>query len=82
MTMKTALISFLAATLWGLFSSASGRVFDLAEFSSVLFATGLAAWIVDAYTHEPRALPLARPIRLRASLGIRHAAKQVGRLAA
>ncbi len=82
MTMKTALISLLAATLWGLVSSASGRAFDAAEFSSVLFATGLAAWIVEVYSREPRALPLARPIRLPAALGIRHTATQVGRLAA
>lgn len=80
--MKTALISLLAATLWGLVSSASGRAFDAAEFVSVLFATGLAAWIVEVYSHEPRPLPLARPLRLPAPLGIRHAAKQVGRLAA
>ena len=80
--MKTALISLLAATLWGLVSSASGRAFDAADFIPVLFATGLAAWIVDQYSREPRPLNIARPIRLPASLGVRHTAKQVGRLAA
>jgi hypothetical protein len=77
--MKTALISFLAATLWGLVSAASGRVFDAAEFASVFFATGLAAWIIEQYSREPRALTLERPIRFPAPLGVRHDTKQVGR---
>lgn len=79
--MKTALISFLAATAFGLVSLASGA-FDAAEFVSLFFAAGLAAWTLAQYARDFRPLTLARPIRLPAPLGVRHAALQVGRLAA
>ncbi|MBA4137338.1 MAG: hypothetical protein C0518_08500 [Opitutus sp.] len=80
--MKTALFSLLAATLLSLVSSASGRAFDAADFISVLFVTGLVAWTLEQYSRPVRSLTLARPIRLPASLGVRHIEKQAGRLAA
>jgi hypothetical protein len=61
--MKTALISVLTATLLGFASLASGRLFDAADFISIVFATGLVAWTVEQYSREPRVLTLARPIR-------------------
>lgn len=79
--MKTALISFLAATAFGLVSLASGA-FDAAEFVSLSFAAGLAAWTLSQYARACRPLTLARPIRLPAPLGVRHVALQAGRLAA
>lgn len=80
--MKTALISLLAATFLGLVSSASGRAFDAADFIALLFTSGLLAWTFEQYSRASRPLTLARPIRLPAPLGVRHAGKQVGRLAA
>ncbi len=62
--MKTALISVLTATLLGFASLASGRPFDSADFVAILFTTGLVAWTVAQYNRTPRALSLARPIRL------------------
>lgn len=79
--MKTALISLLAATFVGPVSFASGA-FDAAYFVSALLATALVAWTLEQYSREPRPLTLARPIRLPAPIGVRHAVKQVGRLAA
>ncbi len=64
MTMKTALISLLTATLLGFASYASGRSFDAADFTAIVFATGLAAWTVNQYGREFRPLTLAKPIRL------------------
>ncbi len=64
MTMKTALITLLTATLLGFASYASGRAFDAADYIAILFATGLAAWTIDQYGREFRPLTLARPIRL------------------
>lgn len=64
MTMKTALISLLTATLLGFASYASGRPFDAADFTAIVFATGLAAWTVSQYGREFRPLTLAKPIRL------------------
>ncbi|MBA3850493.1 MAG: hypothetical protein C0502_10960 [Opitutus sp.] len=80
--MKTALLSLLTATLLGFASRASGRPFDAADFIAISFATGLVAWTLEQYSREPRPLTLARPIRLPAPLGVRHAALQAGRLAA
>lgn len=80
-TMKTALISFLAATATGLVFFASGAI-DTAEFTALFFAAGLAAWTLEQYSREYRPLNLARPIRLPAPLGVRHVAPRVGRLAA
>lgn len=79
--MKTALISFLAATIFGLVLLASGAL-DAASFSSLFFAAGLAAWTFAQYSREDRPLTLARPIRLPAPLGVSHAMRRVGRLAA
>lgn len=79
--MKTALISFLAATTFGLVFLASGAL-DAAQFSALFFAAGLAAWTLAQYSREYRPLMLARPIRLPAPLGVRHAEPRVGRLAA
>lgn len=79
--MKTALISFLAATTFGLVSFASGAL-DAAEFSALFFAAGLAAWTLAQYSRESRPLTIARPIRLPVPLGVSHAAPRVGRLAA
>lgn len=79
--MKTALISFLAATFIGLVSLASGA-FDAAEFVSLIFAAGLAAWTFAQYAREARPLLIARPIRFPAPRAVRHNAMQVGRLAA
>lgn len=79
--MKTALISFLAATAAGLVFFASGAI-DTAEFSALFFAAGLAAWTLEQYSREYRPLSFARPIRLPAPLGVRHIESRVGRLAA
>ena len=62
--MKTALISVLTATLLGFASLASGRLFDAADFTAILFSTGLVAWTVNQYSRGLRPLHLARPIRL------------------
>ena len=62
--MKTALISVLTATLLGFASLASGRPFDAADFTAILFSTGLVAWTVTQYSRALRPLHVARPIRL------------------
>ena len=62
--MKTALISVLTATLLGFASLASGRRFDAADFTAIVFTTGLVAWTLDQYSRAPRVLTKARPIRL------------------
>jgi hypothetical protein len=80
--MKATLVSLLTATLLGIASLASGRAFDAADFFAILFVTGLVAWTIDQYSREPRVLTYARPIRLPVIPGVRHAGKQVGRLAA
>jgi hypothetical protein len=61
--MKTALISVLAATLPGFALFASGRPFDAADFTAILFTAGLVAWTIDQYSHAPRSLSPVRPIR-------------------
>jgi hypothetical protein len=80
--MKTALASLLTATLLGLASRASGRAFDAADFTAILFATGLVAWTIGQYSRAPRALMLARPIHLPVNLGGRHPKVPARRLAA
>lgn len=80
--MKTALISVLTATLLGIASLASGRPFDAADFTAIAFTTGLVAWTVAQYSHEPRPLTSSRPIRLTAALRVRPAAVSASRLAA
>lgn len=62
--MKTALSSVLTATLLGFASLASGRPFDAADFTAILFTSALVAWTVAQYSREPRPLTVARPIRL------------------
>jgi hypothetical protein len=79
--MKTALISFLAATVLGLVFLAGG-VFDAAEFVSLTFAAGLAAWTFAQYGREARPLSIARPLRFPAPQMVRQPLMQVGRLAA
>ncbi|HRG54819.1 MAG: hypothetical protein JNG82_08435 [Opitutaceae bacterium] len=68
--MKTALISVLTATLLGFASLASGRHFDAADFTAIMFTTGLVAWTIGQYSRAPRALSLARPIRLPIQAGL------------
>ena len=65
--MKTALISILTATLLGIASFASGRPFDAADFTAVLFAIGLVAWTISQYSCESRVLAPARSSRFPAS---------------
>lgn len=62
--MKTSLFSVLTATVLGFVSQASGRPFDAADFTAIVFATGLVAWTVEQYSREPRTLVVARPLRL------------------
>lgn len=62
--MKTALISLLTAALLGLAASASGRLFDAADFIAIAFSTGLVAWTLAQYNAVPRTLSKARPIHL------------------
>ena len=62
--MKTALISVLTATLLGFASLASGRHFDAADFTAIVFTTGLVAWTLDQYSRAPRPLTKARTYRM------------------
>ena len=80
-SMKTALISLLAATLLGIATFASGRPFDAADFVSIAFAAGLAGWTFAQYDRTPRLLA-ARPIRLPLPGALRPSAKHIVRLAA
>ncbi len=80
--MKTALISVLTATLLGFASLVSSRAFDAADFTAILFTTGLVAWTVSQYSRESRPLTLARPIRLTPPLAVRSAGPAASRLAA
>jgi hypothetical protein len=68
--MKTTLLSVLTATLLGFASFASGRPFDAADFTAILFTTGLVAWTIEQYTRIPRSLAWSRPIRLSAPMRI------------
>ena len=80
--MKTALISVLTATFLGFASLASGRPFDAADFTAILFTTGLMAWTVGQYQFRPRALLLSRPISFPAQRATRRETVAMGRLAA
>lgn len=62
--MKTALTSLITASLLGIASYASGRAFDAADFTAILFTTGLVAWTMDQYSWEPPSLYRHRLIRL------------------
>ncbi|MBI2497937.1 MAG: hypothetical protein HYV75_08530 [Opitutae bacterium] len=80
--MKTLLLSALTATLLGLASIASGRHFDVADFTAILFTTGLVAWTIDQYSGEPRVLDANRPVRFPVKLAGRPAKVASSRLAA
>ncbi len=80
--MKPSLISLLIAALLGLASLASGRPFDAAEFTAILFAAGLVAWTLNQYSRVPRPLLRARPIRLPAPLSARVSVPMARRMAA
>jgi hypothetical protein len=80
--MKTSLISVLTATLLTLAYVASGRPFDFADFTALLFTIGLVAWTVNQYSREPRPLLVARPIRLVAPSKARRSAAPARQLAA
>ncbi|WP_157772190.1 hypothetical protein [Lacunisphaera limnophila] len=80
--MKTALISVLTATLLGIASLASGRPFDAADFTAILFSTGLVAWTVEQYSRVPRSLMSRRPIRLPVALRAASVATPAQRMAA
>jgi hypothetical protein len=79
--MKTALLSFLAATAFGLVLLAGG-VLDAAAFVSLHFAAGITAWTFAEYGREHRPLLLAPTVPFPAPRVVRHPAVQVGRLAA
>lgn len=80
--MKTALLSVLTATLLGLASVASGRPFDAADFTAILFATGLVAWTIEQYSRVPRSLHRMRAIRLPAPIRPRSNVPAAQRMAA
>jgi hypothetical protein len=80
--MKTALISVLTATLLGFASLVSGRPFDAADFTAIVFATGLVAWTVSQYSREARPLMRVRPIHLPVALKARPVAISAHRVAA
>ncbi len=80
--MKTALISVLTATLLGFASIASGRPFDAADFTAIIFTLGLVAWTVDQYSREPRPLLQDRPIRIPTTMPSRVTVSKAHRLAA
>ena len=71
--MKTTLVSVLTAILLGFASLASGRHFDAADFTAILFTTGLVAWTIGQYSRVPRAMTMARPIQLPARVNARPA---------
>jgi len=60
--MKTTLIALFTAALLGLASRLSGRSFDAADFTAILFATGLVAWTIEQYSCETRVLIAVRPL--------------------
>ncbi len=80
--MKTALTSLITASLLGLASYASGRAFDAADFTAILFTTGLVAWTIDQYSREPRSIYATRSLRLSLTPVVRPVLAQVTRLAA
>jgi hypothetical protein len=80
--MKTSLISVFTASLLGIASYASGRNFDVADFTAILFTTGLVAWTIDQYSREARVLNVNRPILFPVRLAGRPAKLAPGRVAA
>lgn len=80
--MKTALLSVLTATLLGFASLASGRHFDAADFTAIMFTTGLVAWTIEQYSRAPRALTVVRTFRFPARVKVGAAKAPALRLAA
>jgi hypothetical protein len=80
--MKTALISVLTATLLGFASLASGRHFDAAGFTAIMFTAGLVAWTIEQYSRAPRALTVVRTFRFPAQVNANSAKVPAIRLAA
>jgi len=80
--MKTALISVLTATLLGFASIASGRPFDAADYTAIIFTIGLVAWTVNQYSRVPRPLLRERPIHVPAPIRSRVTVSRIHRLAA
>jgi hypothetical protein len=80
--MKTALLSVLTATLLGFASLASGRPFDAADFTAILFSTGLVAWTIGQYSRQPRMLTAIRPLRFPVNLAVGQSKSPTRRLAA
>jgi len=64
LSMKTALISLSTASLLAIAFVLSGRPFDAANVTALLFSTGLVAWTVSQYSRATRPLVVNRPIRL------------------
>lgn len=79
--MKTALVSFISASLLAVAFVLSGRPFDAANFTALLFSAGLVAWTIAQYRRVARPLLVNRPIRFPAPLAARHTTEPV-RLAA
>lgn len=75
--MKAALSSVLTAILLGIAFLASGRPFDAADLTALVFTSALVAWTVAQYSREPRPLTVARPIRLPLATLARPAAARV-----
>jgi hypothetical protein len=80
--MKTALISLLAASLLAIAFVLSGRPFDAANLTALLFSTGLVAWTVSQYSRVTRPLQVNRPIRLPLPRQVRTFKPRMSRLAA
>ncbi|MEJ1974057.1 MAG: hypothetical protein WDM96_16860 [Lacunisphaera sp.] len=80
--MKTALISLFTASLLAVAFVLSGRPFDAANFTALLFSTGLVAWTVSQYSRASRPLLVARPIRLPVPANSRALTAPASRLAA
>ena len=80
--MKTTLLSLLTATLLGFASFASGRPFDAADFTAILFTTGLVAWTIEQYSRQSRRLTTERPVRLPIRLALSQSKVATSRLAA
>jgi len=81
-SMKTALISLFSASLLAVAFALTGRSFDAANLTALLFSTGLVAWTVSQYSRVSRPLLVNRPIRLPLPLRSRSMGSPASRLAA
>ena len=81
-SMKTALISLFSASLLAVAFALTGRSFDVANLTALLFSTGLVAWTVSQYSRVTRPLLVNRPIRLPIPLRRSSLAPRATRLAA